>query len=59
MAEIRLATEADVAWMCDLSNDEAARTAVRSWRFQPGLRGGRQARVEIVHRVVFQLRPAS
>ncbi|MHC4941069.1 MAG: GNAT family N-acetyltransferase [Planctomycetota bacterium] len=27
MAEIRLATEADVAWMCDLSNDEATRTA--------------------------------
>jgi len=39
--------------------DDAALEAVRGWRFRPGMREGLESPVEIVHRVVFRLRPAS
>ncbi len=35
--------------------DDAALEAVREWRFQPGLRSGKRATIEVLHQVRFQL----
>lgn len=37
------------------SLDEAARNAIRTWRFKPGLRAGGAAELEFLHRVLFRL----